>query len=156
MPIKMDRLSQPAERAELKASTRRALELASQAKFVLVTRVDEGALSKYKGAAYPDAFMPIDVVLDLERDLGAPLITEALAALQGYRLVPIDADAAQPVGLGDLAEVSKEGGDVVQKLAAAMADGALDSHERREISAEIAENIAVLRRLDRKVSGGRS
>ncbi len=149
--MKMPRPTTEDERGDLKAATRQALKLARPSKFALVTRVEASALSKYGDPFRDDAFIPIDVVADLERDIGAPLITEALAFAQGYRLVPIVPEKPQAVTMADVAEISKEGGDVVQKIAAALSDGQIDPVERREISSEIAENIAVLRRLDRKI-----
>lgn len=153
--MKLPRSTSDDERNELKAATRQALAIARPTRFAAVTRVDAPALSKYGDPFTANAFMPIDIVADLERDLGAPLITEALAALQGYRLVPVgDGDAGGRIGVDDLASLSKEGGDVVQTIATAMADGRIDGHERRAIAAEIAENVTVLRRIGRKVTAG--
>lgn len=153
--MKLPRSTSDDERNELKAATRQALAIARPTRFAAVTRVDAPALSKYGDPFTTNAFMPIDVVADLERDIGAPLITEALAALQGYRLVPIgDGEPCERIGVDDLASLSKEGGDVMQTIATAMADGRIDGNERRAIAAEIAENITVLRRIGRKVTAG--
>lgn len=149
--MKLPRPSTEADRLELKAATRHALELAGRANtFAMVTRVEPPALSKYASPAEMTAFMPVDVVLDLDREIGAPMLTQALARMLGYRLVPIEPDAAGTVGLEDLAEVQRETGDVVQKLATALPDG-IDAQERRELKKEIGEGIASLHRLDRKL-----
>lgn len=150
---KLPRKSTDAERLELKAATRRALDLAGKANaFALVTRVEAPALSKYGSPAEPGAFMPIDVMLDLARDVGAPVILEELAAILGYRLVPLDdAGQGEPVTLADIAAAAREAGDVTQTAMTALADGEIDGHERRELRQQIGENITVLRNIDRKL-----
>ncbi len=153
---KLPRKSTEAERLELKAATRRALDLAGKANaFALVTRVEAPALSKYGSPSEPAAFMPIDVMLDLCRDVGAPVILDELAAILGYRLAPVDGGEAahEPVTMADIAAVSREGGDVVNKTLAALADGKICPVERTEIRQDVGENIAVLRALDRKLAG---
>jgi hypothetical protein len=150
--MKLPRPTSENERLELKASTRRALELASAAKFAMITRVLPPALSNYGNPGVPDSFMPIDVVVDLCRDIGSPSIVADMAAQLGYRLVPLEPEEDQPVGYEDIASVSREGGDVVTSLAHGLADGRLDNAEKREVRTQIAENIAVLHRLDRKVA----
>lgn len=121
--------------------------------FAMVTRVDASALSKYAAPQEDGHFMPIDVLLDLERDIGSPVILETLAALQGYRLVPMHEPQGGSVTISDIADITREGGDVVQSLAEAMRDGKIDGAEKRSVRMEIAENIAVLHRLDRKIAG---
>ena len=154
MSEKLPRPSTEQERLELKAATRRALQLAGRANaFALVTRVEGPVLSKYASPAEQTAFMPVDVVLDLEREAGSPVLTEILAAMQGFRLVPIGEGERQPVGYEDLARLNKESSDVVQSLANGLRDGDLDPAERRGTRQEIAENIAALRLVDRKLAG---
>lgn len=151
---KLPRPSSETERMELKAGTRRALSLAGRANgFSLVTRVEPPVLSKYGSPSEEASFMPVDVVLDLEREIGLPLITEMLAAMQGFRLVPLDPQRGAQVGVEDLADVARETGDVVQKLAGAL-PGGIDAAETRELRKEIAEGVRALRRLDRKLGGG--
>ncbi|NGO50467.1 phage regulatory CII family protein [Allomesorhizobium camelthorni] len=150
--MKLPRPTSDSERMELKASTRRALDMACAAKFAMITRVLPPALSNYGNPGIPDSFMPIDVVVDLCRDIGSPLILADMAAQLGYRLVPLEPEEGEPIGYEDIARVSKEGGDVVTSLAHALADGKVDLAEKREVRSQIAENIAVLHRLDRKVA----
>lgn len=156
MQEKMPRKIKPEECLELKAMTRRALEMARPTKLALVTRVDAPTLVNYGAVSQHNCLMPIDIAIDVCRDLGAPLIVEEMARLLGFRLVPLDqaeGDGGE-VGYADLAAVSKESNDVVSKLADALADGPLDGAERREVRKEIAEDIATLYRLDRKIAGG--
>ncbi|WP_051410529.1 phage regulatory CII family protein [Mesorhizobium sp. LNHC221B00] len=155
--MKLPRKIIETERLDLKAATRAALDMARPTKFALVTRVDAAALSRYGSPSEPEKFMPIDVVVDLCRDIGSPAIVEELARLLGFRLVPLAAEAntAPQVGYADIAVVSKEANDVITKIAEGLADdGKLDGSEVREVRKEIADNIAHLHRLDRKIAGG--
>lgn len=151
--MKAPRKTTPDECNELKATTRHALAIARPTKFALVTRVDAAQLSKYGSVAHPDSLMPIDVAVDLCRDIGSPLIVEEMARLLGYRLVPAETAESGEVGYGDLAEIHRETSDVVQALAAALPDG-IDPGEKRVIRKEISEGITALHRLDRKIAGG--
>jgi hypothetical protein len=156
--MKLPRKISETERLDLKAATRAALDMARPTKFALVTRVDAPALSNYGSPSEPDKFMPIDVVVDLCRDIGSPAIVEELARMLGFRLVPMaDAasNAAPAVGYADIAAISKEANDVISTIADGLADdGRLDGSEVRVVRKEIADNIAHLHRLDRKIAGG--
>jgi hypothetical protein len=155
--MKLPRKITETERLDLKAATRAALEMARPTKFALVTRVDAPALSNYGAPSEPDKFMPIDVVVDLCRDIGSPAIVEEMARMLGFRLTPLqaEADGGEAVGVSDLAAVSKGANDVLGTIAAGLADdGRLDGSEKRQVRKEIAENIATLHKLDRKIAGG--
>lgn len=150
--------------AELKAATKRAVQIAGgPVSFAFATRVEAPALSKYVGRDYADAFMPVDVVADLEADIGAPLVTEHLARLSGYRLVRAGEGAGADTGrglpdIGLLARIAKEANDVVQAMAEAAEDGRYDAAEIDRVMREIDENVAVLRRAADRVwalRGGR-
>ncbi|MDX8513566.1 phage regulatory CII family protein [Mesorhizobium captivum] len=152
--MKLPRKITETERLDLKAATRAALEMARPTKFALVTRVDAPALSNYGSPSEPEKFMPIDVVVDLCRDIGSPAIVEEMARMLGFRLAPIaEAEAGGQVGVGDIAAISKEANDVVGTIARGLADGRLDGAETREARKEIAENIRALHQLDRKLGG---
>lgn len=153
--MKLPRPTSEADRLDLKAATRQALDLARPSKFALITRVEVPALSNYSSPSEMEKFMPVDVVVDLCRDIGSPILVEEMARLLGFKLVPLDPEEGGDVGYEDIADLSREGGDVVQTLANGLKDGRLDPGERREARREIAENVAVLRRLDRKIAGGR-
>jgi len=154
--MKLPRKITETERLDLKAATRAALEMARPTKFALVTRVDAAALSRYGAVSEPEKFMPVDVLVDLCRDLGSPAIVEDIARMLGFRLVPLQAESdGSGVGVADLAAVSKEANDVVGTIARGLADdGRLDGAEKREARKEIAENIRTLHHLDRKIAGG--
>ena len=127
----------PAARLALKAAVRRALTAAGGgASFQHATRVREAALSK-AASPHEDAFLALDVVADLDLDVGDPIVTAELAALQGFRLVPVEAEPAAP-DVRDLATIATRAAAVQSTLAEGIAAGALDASELRAIEAEAA------------------
>lgn len=155
---KLTRRAEPRALFALKAATRHALEIAGGGeRFAWVTRVNPPALSKYADAL-GDAFMPLDVAADLDREIGSPVMAEALAASAGYRLVPVDTKAAAAPSLADVAKIMRESCDVADVLTSALADGRIVPAEARAIDREIEEAIAVLRGMQARVrlagSGG--
>ena len=72
----------------LKAATRHAVKMAGGCESASqVVGRSKSSLSNYGHKDKPDC-IPVDVVLDLEQDIGEPAITRSLAKLQGYSLVP--------------------------------------------------------------------
>lgn len=152
---RIPRLTTEDERNQIKARTQQLIRLAGGVEFFApVTGVNKAALSKYGSPSEPDSFIRADVIVELDRQIGAPMMVGMLAALLGYKLVPAEQDAPAGVGIGDIAETARETGEVVTQLATALADGALDPAERRGLRKEIAEATATLTRLDRKLAGG--
>lgn len=151
MTAKLPRRAVPADLYALKAAVRHALTLAGGGdRFALVTRVNGPALSKYADAC-GDQFMPLDVAVDLDRDIGAQVVAEALAAAHGYRLTPADPATNGAPNLADVAKIMRESCDVADALTAALADGRIGPAEARAIDREIEEAIAVLRGLQARV-----
>ena len=137
----------------IKRHSKRFVELAGGPEFFApVSRVQKAALSKYGSLSEPE-IMRCDVALALDREIGAPMMLGFLASLLGYRLVPAEEQAVSAIGVEDLADVAKETGDVVQKLAQAL-PGGIDAHESRDLRSEISQGIASLHRIDRKLAGG--
>lgn len=151
----LPRLTTEQERRQIKVRTKQLVELAGGPEFLApVTGVLKAQLSKYGTLSEADCFIRANVILELDRQIGAPMMLETLAAMLGYALVPLEPEPGDEVDHDDLAAVSREGGDVVQSLALGMADGRFDAEERRHARQEIAENIAVLHRVDRKLAAG--
>jgi hypothetical protein len=93
------------------------------------TRVGKSVLSEYGAIQAPASFPPVDVVLDLERIAGLPLVTECLARSQGFRLLPIELP-----GEGDVVEalqaVTTDVGQTMADALRACAGGLLDADLR--------------------------
>lgn len=93
-----------------------------------VTRLTPGCLSK-AGNATEDYFAPIDAVLDLEIAAGRPVVTEALARLQGYRL-ELMSEAGEVDLMRESTAATAKLGAWAAEVMAAMEDGALSHAER--------------------------
>lgn len=146
------RPSTPHMRVALKAAIRRALDLAGGGdSFANATRVDAPRLSRYASANAAE-HMPLDVALDLDLDIGRPVVLAALAAQQGCSVVPGPAVAGPPdAALG--AALLRETAEVAAALMEALADGAIDRAERRRLLKEIDEASALLTRLRHALEG---
>lgn len=135
------RASHEHQQGRLKAATRAVVTQAgTAAQLAAGTRVSESQINKYVGPAYPD-FMPLDVVLDAELLAGAPIITQALASIQGYRLVPVDGAVAAPIGVKDTVRLLEGLMHVVSAIHAAVADDTVDEGEKREIERKLSTHM---------------
>ncbi len=144
------------ERRRLKSITARAVKMAGGAEFEPHTRVKKAALSKYGGRAEPDHFVPLDIILELDRHNGAPMITGVLARMQGFELRPIRAEEEDDLHLGDAQAIAKETGDVVNLLLGLLTSGKrLDATDRSDLLREVTEAKAVLYRLSAKLGDAR-
>lgn len=137
------------EVSRLKAVTRRALDHAGTAvEFQHLTRVNNASLSRY---ANPDQaeMMPIDIVLDLEREIGHPWVTEALAQLQGFELVASNARRILPDDQASLIELmpklAKEQSELMNRVVVALGDNHVSENECRAIEQELDDVADLLR-----------
>lgn len=155
--LKMPRLSTEQERRQIKIRTHQSMEQAGGPEFFApVTPVNKAQLSKYGSLSEPDCFIRADVMLELDRQIGAPLMVGTLAAMLGYKLVPAEAEAqGEDVGFSDLSAIVGETGDVVKLLVEVLADGKIDASERRQLAKEVTEALTAFMRLDGKVVAGR-
>ncbi len=123
---------------KLKAATRRAVKAAGGGDALAVTtRVSEGQLSKYGLASeeHAETFIPLDVALEADREAGSPIIASALAAAQGFRLVPADAaDSEHGLDYRDVTTVGVAFSNFQSRMHEALSDdGKVDEAERRAI-----------------------
>ena len=102
-----------------------------------LTRVSKSNLSNY---ANPNrnVHVPVDVLLDLERDAHDPIVTRALASLQGYVLLKVAATGEDAELLRDALAIGAGAGEVFAEVEAALADdGQVDARERARIEAKV-------------------
>lgn len=154
------RPSTPQQRRQLKAISRRLIEMAGGvSSFEHATRVKAPALSKY---CSPDdeLHMPADVLLDLMLDTGSIAPLSHLAEIFGYKMVALDAQpqsAALP-NISDIALLMRDGSNVADAISQAVADGHISPAEARKISDFLEHLITDAQALQRKVkhavSGG--
>lgn len=81
---------------------------------------------------------PVAVVLEAEAFAGEPIVAEALAAAQGFRLLPVEPSGA--VALGPLAgRVMREIGEAMGLFAEAVDDGEISEGERARLIVEYSD-----------------
>jgi hypothetical protein len=144
------------QRGDLKRMTRASLRMVTAAKFALVTRYETGQLSKF-GSDHPDdenKFLPVDVLADLQMELprgvAAPLL-DLLAAIGGFRLVPLDdAGGGAGIDLDDVGAMLRENGEA--EAAALAAAGSASLATVRQARKEIGEARAVASLTDHKLA----
>jgi hypothetical protein len=103
----------------------------------LVCRYQKSALAEGYDLHRPDRSLPIDVVADLERAAGAPVVTRVLAGLAGHALVPLphgQAPEAQAI-----AQVLAGAAGLAADFAAAMCDGRFTEAERQVLRGRLLE-----------------
>ncbi|MBW6400007.1 hypothetical protein KPL78_19255 [Roseomonas sp. HJA6] len=134
----MTSLLAPAERAAIKTAMRALVEDAGGVEAAAsVTRLHFSTLAETYNPHKPDRMPQADVIADLERCVAQPRVTQVLARLAGYRLMPIGGGAG-PVNRS-LAEVFRNAADVGAAWATAMEDSRLSSAERQRIADELLE-----------------
>ena len=141
------------ERRQIKQRTAQLVRLAGGVEFLAPsTGVKKAQLSKYGSDAEPESFINAAVIVELDRTLGAPMMVSALAAMEGFSLVPMAEAEAGTFGMADIAALSAAHGKMVSTLAEALADGQVDAAERRAILAVIDEKLLELKKLRAKVA----
>lgn len=140
------------ERAGLKAVTNRALRQVGAANFAPDTRVSEGQLSKYGSVSEDEKYMPLDVIADLERVIGDPMISAYLAGLSGFKVVPDEHGHRAPT-MEDVSAVADSKGRLLSALITALIDGHVDHHEKRNLLPLVRDAIAQLQALEKGLLG---
>ncbi|WP_343526722.1 phage regulatory CII family protein [Sphingomonas sp.] len=142
------------ERLALKRATDAMISgVGGQVKAAGFTRVGQSTLSTYASPNHREAFVPIDIVADLEplaRDReGFPHVTQALCAVMGGVFVPLpEAPASVADMLTMMGRLSKEASDVTQTICGALADGRVDRVEKTNIRREVRQLLEIAVALD--------
>ena len=95
---------------------------------------------------------PVDVVADLEADVGEPIVTRVLADLLGYVLVKKTGGGGPRDWTANLGALAKEAGEAIARLGEAYASGGTITAEestRMDLRREVREAMEVLGRIDR-------
>lgn len=126
----------------LKARTRRLVKLAGGVEScALISRVSKTQIGNYQNPELLDSFMPIDVVVEIESDVGKPIISEGLAELAGCTLSPV----IRPVINGSLttclSRLGKEFGDVFERAAQFVGTSHMTASQRDNLLRDIEEAI---------------
>lgn len=111
-----------------------------------ISRVGAPLLSRY-GSPQESTFAPIDVIADLEAEVGDPVVTRELASLSGFDLVARPAPGASLPLTERFVKMLKENGDVEQAISRAIAAGEITAAEKNRLRVEIKEAMAQLSSL---------
>jgi hypothetical protein len=106
------------------------------------TRVGKSQLSDYGNIAC-DKMVPVDVVLDLELVSGQPHVTAALAATQGFELLPVDKRPTHEL-LASLARIADDNGRLFGDVAR-MIGGMPTEHHRSLLRRHLTNVVAAAR-----------
>ena len=117
---------------------------------VTICRVGRSQLSDY-GNRNSLQCAPVDVAVDLDSCAQEPLILAAMAAAEGYRLVPVKFS-----GMGhipkELAKFSKFSSEVLQEGIESLEDGQVDVSEARAILEHLVSSRLAMDRLEHALS----
>lgn len=129
----------------LKAATRRLIrECGGTDATAQITRVSRASLGNYQNNGLLDTFMPIDVVADLETDIGQAVVTRTLAECNSGYFTPVRR-AASPGNLtSHLSSTGKEFADVFERAALLSGNGQMSEGHRQTLLREIEEAIGAL------------
>jgi len=128
------------DRFSLKAAFRQLLKKAGgQEAAELVTRGRHQTLNRYGNPKEEDCHAPIDVIADLEREIGEPVVTKHLADMAGYLIVKKTAVSASACLVAHLSTLATESGQTIQAIAEGIADQDWDEDELARIVREARE-----------------
>lgn len=138
-----------ADRAALKAATRRAIMASGGPDSAAhITRVATAQLSRYGGLSYPD-FIPLDVALDIDIDNGQAILATAFADRLDCRLVPMEGCAGKGITISDAVSLLEQGTIAFREIETGLHDGALTRNEKQDIATALdtlSVRISLLRR----------
>ncbi|WCK12367.1 hypothetical protein G6L41_008795 [Agrobacterium tumefaciens] len=140
------------ERRDLKATVGRLLRQVGASNVAKESRVGEAHLSRYASPREKE-FMPLDVLADVERMAGYPLVTEYMANLSGFDLVRNESEADAP-DMEDVSRLADTKGKLLSALITSFLDGKIDNHERRTLLPLLDDAIAQMQELRSGLIGG--
>ena len=113
------------------------------------TRVSAQQLFKYgdEGDDNKATHAPADVVLDLERIAGEPVVTRWLAAEQGCALVRVRFEHTQDALAALVAFAAAQSTEVFESGYRALIDGTISKAEARRIKAEAADAMSAFAKI---------
>ncbi|GEM_PF-6978470 len=127
----------------LKAAARRLVERAGGLEAsASITRVNKTTIGACTQATH-EWHLAADVILDLEAEVGDPIVTRQLARHAGYELVPIGEQQATVVldPTHMVAKLTGSVGDFAKSVVEMDEDGVREAHELKRCIAEVAEVI---------------
>ncbi len=105
------------------------------------TRVNKTVLAASYDQEAKDRFPALDVVADLERAAGVPVVTKLLAGMHGLALVHVEPISG--CAISAIASVGQNSSQVFAAFGRAVADGAITDGERAVLRQEMLDLVAV-------------
>lgn len=137
----------------LKAATRDLVtRVGGQEAAARVSRLKSHVTVGRYGRVQDVEFAPIDVVADLEAEIGEAPVTRALAALAGLIVIPRPAADGDGTWTRHLGAIAREAGEIIQRVGEALADdGEVSAAEIRALGLrdELARLMEAAATLDR-------
>ena len=142
-----------ADLAQIKAATRHAIHrLGGLEAAALCCRAEKTALGEYQSINQPQRVIPVDIALQLDAALEAPVILPVLARLLGLAIAAPDGQLSRPQLDTAVAAALSRAAEAGALLIQGNADGVLDLHER----GALAEKGAQLRAAADEMIAGAS
>ncbi len=125
------------DRFSLKFAFRQLLKMAGgQEAASFITRGKHQTLNRYGNVNEEDCHAPVDVIADLEREVGEPVVTKLLADMAGYIVIKKSVVAADANLVSHLSNLACESGHAIQAIAEGIADQDLSEAELARIVKE--------------------
>lgn len=105
------------------------------------TRVNKTVLAASYDQEAKDRFPALDVVADLERAAGVPVVTRLLAGMHGLALVHVEPISG--CAISAMASVGQNSSEVFAAFGRALADGVITEAERAVLRQEMLDLVAV-------------
>ncbi len=106
----------------------------------LTTRVNKTVLAAGYDQHAKDRFFALDVVADLERAAGVPVLTRLMAGMHGMALV--DVEPVNGCAISAIALVGEKASEFFAAFARAMGDGVITESERPKLLQEMLDVVA--------------
>jgi len=126
------------------------------------TGLSNGQMGNYNNRDHP-AIMTLQVITVLEAEAGAPLVTEAMAEVNGYRVSSPDGSGGVATAAAQVADVFRCNNAILGKVgtlavavADALDDGRLTSNELAHLSKQTAPLRELLAQLDMILAHGKA
>lgn len=111
-----------------------------------VSRIGKSVIAAATDSDHPERHLPVDVVVDLERRAGQPIVTRYLASESGHLLLPVRGEMSEPYPIV-ISRITKEVGELLTAGAFALREGKMNAAGARNIKREALDLAAAIAEL---------
>ncbi len=115
------------------------------------SRVSQQAISDYGNINALSVFMPLDVIADLEKSVGEPIVTKALAELAGCLLIQLPKEDGGDTLSREAGESAQRFGQMMTDFGCALRDGSINSRDAGALKNDIDQLLVALFRMRQTV-----